>query len=276
MKKDVSIVIPSIRPQNLIKVYNAAAIACKRHTFELVIPSPYLIPEELMRTGNVKFLHTYQNPTIAFQIAALLCDAEYIYNTTDDGLIQEDVIDLAIDMFQDLNKYDAINMMYDEGVLDPDTLELLNPNHNHFSDQYWFARSHGDLRLPGISDKWKLCIHAFMNLDYFYELGGFDCEYEYLNHPIHDLAFRIQAYGGKIVNSPKTALYCSHLPGHLGDHGPVNDAQLGPDLIRFNSIYSDPQAITSRIILNYDHWKNKPSIWTRRFKTSPLPLKPNE
>lgn len=274
--KNVSIVIPSIRPKNLIKVYNAAQLACKRHTFELIIASPYLIPEELMRTGNVKFLHTYQNPTLAFQTAAQLCDAEYIYNTTDDGLIQEDVIDLTIDLFKDLNYNDAVNMTYTEGVLDPDTLELSTPNPNPFHEAYWNARSHHDLRLPGIFDTWKLCVHAFMKLNYFYELGGFDCEYEYLNHPIHDLAFRIQADSGKIYNSPKIALYCSHLPGHLGDHGPVNDAQLGPDLIRFNNMYSNVSCAFNRIRINYNDWKDKPSIWTRRFKNKPLPLSPNE
>ena len=119
MRKDVSIVVPSIRPQNLEKFYAFAERACKKHTFELVIPSPYLIPESLMKKGNVKFLHTYANPTLAFQMAAQLCDAEFIYNTTYDGLIQEDAIDIAVQMFHEqLQDKDMVNMIYDEGVLD--------------------------------------------------------------------------------------------------------------------------------------------------------------
>ena len=97
--KDISVIIPSIRPQNLVKVYDALAMACQRYTFEVIIPSPYIIPESLMVKGNVKFLHTYSNPTISFQMAALLADSEYIYNTTDDGLVQPNAIDDALTSF---------------------------------------------------------------------------------------------------------------------------------------------------------------------------------
>ena len=47
MKKDVSIILPSIRPKNLYKFYRAAEKACKERTFEIVIASPYNLPEEL-------------------------------------------------------------------------------------------------------------------------------------------------------------------------------------------------------------------------------------
>jgi hypothetical protein len=274
--KDVAIILPSIRPQNLVKFYRSAEEACKKHSFEIVIPSPYLIPEELMTKGNVKFIHTYANPTISFQMAVEVASAKFIYNTTDDGLIQSGSIDLAVEMFNylGLTKKDAINMMYKEGVLDPETLEPLeNQNSNH-PKEYWTAHYHADLRLPGIQSDWKLCMHFFMQTEYFKEIGGFDCNYEYSNHALHDLIFRLQADGGSVNDLPQTAYLCSHLPGHAGDHGPVNDAQLGPDLQRFNKIYSGPGAAFKRICLDYGDWKNKEEIWTRRFDPNNLRLRP--
>jgi hypothetical protein len=270
--KDVSIILPSIRPNNLEKFYAHAKNACKKYSFEIVIASPYSIPDSLMKKEEIKYLHTYANPTISFQMAALLCDSEFIYNTTDDGLIQEDCIDIAIDLFRE-NKIEKhlINMIYDEGVLDIDTLELLNPDHKHFDPSYWRPWTHGDLRLPGIQQNWKICPHFFMKTKYFIELGGFDCNYEYSNHALHDLAFRAQADGAVVTELPKVAFYCSH--GH-SDHKPIEEAQLGPDASRFNSIYSNPGAAFRRILLNYDDWKNRERVWTRRFDPNNLRLRP--
>ena len=282
MKKTVSLVVPSIRPQNLLKFYTSVEKACKKNSFEIVIPSPYLLPNELLSKGNVKFLHTYANPTISFQMAALLCDAEYIYNTVDDGLVREGAIDSAIELFKTLSNKDSINMRYNEAVLDANTLEPFSPEvqkqnllgHKDNPPYYWVAWSHGDLRLPGIMRHWKISPHFFMKFDYFYELGGFDCNFEYSNHCLHDLAFRVQANGGQVVESIEPAFEASHLPGKSGDHGPIVDAQLGPDLTRFNQIYSNPRAAFERIYLDYNDWRDKPDVWSRRFNPSNLQLQP--
>lgn len=283
MKKDVSIVIPSIRPKNLIKFYNAASNACKSGTFEVVIASPYLIPEELMRKGNVKFLHTYANPTIAIQMAVQLCDSEFIYHTCDDGLIQDGVIDLALHIFRTvpLCDKDMLNMIYIEGILDNDTLELLpkekrpeaqRENITPFPYYYWIARAHANLQLPGIKDGWKLCCQSFMRLNYFLELGGYDCDWEYYNHPVHDFAFRAQANGSRIFDLPTPAIYSSHLHGGAGDHTPVLESQNGPDEKRFIEIYSNPDAAYRRIKLDYNNWRGHSPIWERRFNKNNLSI----
>ena len=84
-------------------------------------------------------------------------------------------------------------------------------------------------------------------LDRFYELGGLDCRWEYSNHAIHDLMFRNQEDGGKIFEIPEIAYVCSHYPQKTGDHGPVHDAQGGPDLALWNQIYEDPDVVSKRI-----------------------------
>jgi glycosyltransferase involved in cell wall biosynthesis len=279
MKKDISIIVPSIRPQNLIKLYQSIESACKKHSFELIIPSPYIIPDALLKNSNVRFIHTHANPTIAFQMAALLCSSDFIYNTTDDGLLQPDIIDKAISIFRsDLSEKDMINMTYIEGALEAATLEptdsvFSNPHYPNFSNKYWDAHYHEPLRLAGINPSWKLCIHFLMKLDYFYELGGFDCGYEYANHAIHDLAFRAQINGSKVTNSPEIAFLCSHLPEASGDHGPVQAAQEGPDLLRFNELYSKPESVERRIKIDYNSWKDRDSVWKRRFPMADLPIR---
>jgi hypothetical protein len=55
--KDVSIILPSIRPNNLEKFYAHAKNACKKYSFEIVIASPYSIPDSLMKKEEIKYLH---------------------------------------------------------------------------------------------------------------------------------------------------------------------------------------------------------------------------
>ena len=170
-------------------------------------------------------------------------------------------------------------MIYNEGYLDAETLEFnlssndyrLNADHlNAHHNSYWKPYTHSDLRMAGINPDWKLCMHFIINTSYFMELGGYDCEYEYSNHALHDLVFRAQ-HNGSVVHFPSfIAFFCSHYPGQDGDHGPIHDAQTGPDLKRFNDIYSKPNAVNDRVKLDYNGWKNKEYIWTRRFNSNNL------
>ncbi len=264
----ISILMLSIRPQNLVKCYNAISESCKKHKWEVVIPSPYLIPEELMTKGNVKFIHTYACPTTAMQIGVMNACGEFLYNITDDGLLLPNAIDDNIDLIDDYKT--ILNMRYNEAVLDPYTLELFDPSHKHFDMDYWRAGHHPDLRLNGINPNWGISMHYFMHTNYFLELGGLDCEYEYTTYPIMDLMFRAQLDGAKMVHSRDTAFYCSHLPHYAGDHQPVHDAQTGPDYQRWIREYHFK---TERSVqINFDNWKDHNEVWTRRFST--LKLKP--
>jgi len=98
MKKDVSIILPSIRPQFLETFYASVETACQNHSFELVIPTPFDVTDEIKRRSNVKIVKTHSTPTVAKQMAIQLCNAEFLYNCTDDGFLLEHVIDDAISM----------------------------------------------------------------------------------------------------------------------------------------------------------------------------------
>jgi len=271
--KDVSIVVASIRIKNLEKMYAAIQKACKKHTFELVVIGPYKIPDVILKKENVTYIHSYLPPVAACQAAIRLCNAEFLYVTSDDGLIQEDTIDLAIQIFREkLDDKGIINMIYDEASLDVETLELI-PGKADFPADYWSSAGHPELQIPGIEPNWIMALQFFMKLNYFYQLGGFDCNFEVLNYNLHDLVYRAQAYGSKVINLPVYALMCSHLVGHASDHGPVHDASVGPDRIKFYTMYMQNRVAYSRTFLYYDNWKFFPNVWERRFKDlNNLPL----
>jgi len=274
MKKNISIIIPSIRPQNLIKIYESIKNNCKEHSFELIIPSPYLIPDELLAKENVKFIHTYAWPSIAFQQAALLSNADFIYNTTDDGLFQNNSIDKALNLFYSgkIAKDDIINMKYVENALDPYTLEEISSGDSSYPEIYWYAKAHQNLmEMEGINPDWNIGCQFIMSLDKFYSLNGLNCIFENGNYSFLDLMFRSQILGAKVINLSVVAFKASFLPERSGDHGPIHDSSIGPDIQNLKKIYcSNPPSIKAH---SYDNWKNYPSVWDKRFDKNCLPIK---
>lgn len=259
---DLSIILPSIRTKNLIKFYKAAKKSCKKYSFEIIIISPYNPPEELLKKENITYLHSLENTTVCIQKAVLLTRGYYIYNITDDALLEENAIDEALDLLEEKSYETIINMRYNEGTLNPETLEKIKDE--TFSESYWLAGTHDGLRLPKINPNWIACQHFIMTADYFKDIGGLDCSlFEYNSHAIHDLMFRCQTVGSTILNSPIVAANCSHLPCHTGDHGPVHDAHTIDSHI-FNNIYTNHN-IEDRIKLDYNSWKSISLIWKRRF-----------
>jgi len=273
MKKDISIMLPSIRPQFLDIFYDTATKACKKHSFEIIVPGPFDVSAEARRNPNVKILKTYAAPTVAIQMAMQMCSGELVYYAVDDQVLLENVLDETIEVHRDkLKQKDVICMKYHEDptLLNYKTMELLKEEITAPTQDIWFAGMYGDLRLPGIDPNWRLAPLFCMKVEYFHELGGFDCRWEYTNCPVHDLIFRIQSDGGKVINSPSLISIGAWQPNHTGDHAPVHDAQLGPDTILFNQIYSEPDAASRRIKLCYSNWKEQPDVWARRFNTTPL------
>ena len=103
-----------------------------------------------------------------------------------------------------------------------------------------------------------------MKRDTYITHGGIDCQFEYSNHGIHDLMFRLQDAGGKVHHSLPEGLNCNHFMGRSGDHAPIHDAQTQHDSPLFKSIYTDPAAAKNRRMLRLDNWENEDEIWGRR------------
>ena len=255
---DVSFFLPGIRTHMWEKFYETAKLACQNHTFEVVIVSPFEPPDSLKNVENFHVIKDWGCPTRCAQIAAANCKGRLLYHTVDDGYFYKGSIDVAIDLYDKLcTKKDMINMRYREAPDFGGTALPLN---------FWDAWSSEELQLPGISKNWKISLHFLINREQFVAMGGFDCQFEYLNHPLHDFAFRMQAAGGKILHSPLEVISCTHYPDQTVDHGPIHVAQIFHDSPIFCEIYKNPSAATERYTLDYDNWKKCDEAWDRRFK----------
>ena len=254
---DVSFFFPGIRTHFWENLYASAQLACKRHSFEIVVVSPFDPPDSLKNVANFRVIKDWGSPTRCAQIAAKNCLGELIYHTVDDGFFIPDSIDLAIDLYRkSCSKDDMVNMRYREGQnFGGGTLPLT----------FWDAWTSEELKLPGVNPLWRTSLHFLINREKFIEMGGFDSTFEYLNHPLHDFAFRLQALGGKIFHSHTDVINCTHYPDESVDHGPIHNAQLYHDAPIFKEMYSDPNAAFSRSSIPFNNWENSSPIWERRF-----------
>jgi len=258
-KYDVSVLMPAIRTHQWLMMYGSLFNACKEHSWELVLVSPFDLPPEMTHFDNVKLIKDYGAPTRAAQIGALQCEGEYMYHCVDDAIFLPDAIDNAVRFLRENgNRKDVVNMRYREGAM--------------YAGQtlptgFWTAHFHDELRLAGIPREYKISLHHFMRMDYFKELGGWDCQYEYINHPLHDLMFRVQADGGRLYDSPTDATTCNHYVNKSVDHAPIFDAQTYGDKPKFDAVYREPgNPAASRIHIDLDNWQQTPPIWKRRFE----------
>jgi hypothetical protein len=261
MSIDVSILCPTIRTHLLPAFYESAEKACKNNSFEVVFISPFEKPEYFNDKSNVKWFVDHGCPSRATQIGALECEGTFVYNTVDDGLFVEGCIDAAIDQFtRECNPKDIINMRYRESEN--------ASKEDEFPEAYWSVWGIPNLAmLAGVQNNWRIALHFFMKRDFFCELGGMDCRFEYVNHGAHDLMFRAQHRGSWVHLSKVEGLLCTHVPERTGDHGPIHDAQLGNDEPLFNQMWNHWSSPSGRGTENVDMYQYKefPEVWERRF-----------
>ena len=258
MPYDVSIIIPAIRVPLWKNMVESIKTSCAKHTWELVLISPFDLPEELKDEPNIKLIKDFGCPSRCVQLGLQYCEGRLVLHCVDDALFLPNSIDVAIEQYDAMcSEKDIINCRYREGA--------------NFSGQtlpmgFWNAHFHDELRLPGIPKDYKIALHQLIEREYLLELGGFDCRYEYINHGSHDLVFRIQANDGKVFDSVVDVTSCSHFIGTTGDHKSIHDAQTFHDKPLFDAIYSQQgNPAQNRIEIEYSNWEMCPSVWKRRF-----------
>lgn len=252
MKYDLSIVLPGIRPQNWENLYNSAVRSIGTYKFEMIAIGPYDPSESLKTKENFKFLKDFGSPSRCVQIGSTLAESRYMCWMSDDGSYQPQALGHCIQMFDDqLSSKDGMTLRYKEGEGD-----------DMYPDDYWRARHHADQRIPGIKEEYRIAPLGMYNTNHFRWIGGLDCSWEHINLCTHDLAFRIQNNGGKIVLSPSLVarFYWSWI---TSDAGPVQQAYFQNDAPLFKEMYSQDKS--NRIQIDYDNWKNTPEKWKRRF-----------
>src|SRR5690242_5076466 len=170
---DVSIFLPAIRTHNWKKFYDSIKPAIGPYSFEVIFASPFDLPTELSGIPNIKLVKDYGSPTRAAQLAALASEGQYLLHCVDDGVFFEHSIKEAIFMLRTyLTEKDVINLRYRENA---------GYSGSPLPFNFWWAWTHSELQLPGINKNWKISLHFLMSRNYFMELGGFDCQFEYLN-----------------------------------------------------------------------------------------------
>jgi hypothetical protein len=206
---------------------------------------------------NIKFIKTYRCPSAAAQIGAKHCEGKLLYHSVDDAKFIPHAIDLSIDLHNSQCGYkDIVNARYTEDD---------NYSGRTFPIDFWLAHYHPPLRLAGIPGHYRLALHFIVNTQYFLELGGLDCGYEYLNFNLHDFVFRVQADGGKILDSPTDVTNCNHYGNRAVDHGAIEDAYPA-DHGRFIGKYGNPNALRDNPVkIDIDNWMNTDEYWPRRF-----------
>ncbi len=254
MKYDVSICMPAHRTHLWDEFYESAAKAVGPYSWEMILVGPNDPSESLSKKPNFKFFKDYGHPARCAQIATTLAEGELMMWGSDDGIWQPNSIRECISLHKEHDEKDVIIIRYSEGV---NFTGKLPP------DDYWKPWTHPDQRLPGIPKEFWCAPVGMYNLNFFRELGGWDCRFEHLNMCCHDLAFRAQRAGGKVRMSPNLVLSCNWNPG-VGDHIPVQEAYHANDAPLFAQLYGQNQ--DDRIKIDYFNWTKAPAVWSRRFK----------
>lgn len=254
MDFDISVFIPAIRTNRWVALYESLHKACKTYNWELVFVSPFDLPTELQNEERIMLIKDYGSVPRCVQKGLLYTRSNLFFLTVDDCTFAEDSLDVAINLYHNkCRQEDVVCPPYGEGG-------------NKMEEKYWAVSTHGDLRLPGIPQNYRLANQCIMDKRWFMTLGGLDCvNFEYMDKPIHDFMFRLQYNGGKIYHSPAHCCIATWYPGHEGDHGPIHDAEVNHDGPIFRHMYSDPNILQQRKVLPYDNWKSAPTIWQRRF-----------
>lgn len=264
----LSVFLPSIRVHLLRRLSESIIVSLgdwlDSNQFELVVSGPFDLPHDLYFWDNRPFdiLHitTHQSPTCAAQEAALNCAGDYILHTVDDCVYLPGQLKKIMEAVEGFEGRNIWNAKYLECATtfkkymnnEPIDMSVGPPN------SYWYVNNnYPGLNIPA---HWGITCHFIMPHEAFLEYGGFDCNYEYLNHGCHDLLFRMYQDGWDFQDFT----YCSladWVEGVKGDHKPINDAQLQHDGQYFYQKWAKP--VESRI--DPQNYLEQPKVWERRF-----------
>lgn len=248
---DITICLPSIRTENLIKFYNSLVESIGQYTFELIIISPIDLSNEIKQLNHVKVIVDQGCPTRCVQIGANEGCGKLFNFGTDDGVFVKNALGESISHYnQNCSVKDVVITKYTEGVGAPASSPI------HESDAYWGVNYHPSLHLDGINRQHKWGI-PLMDLGYFKEAGGLDCVFEHCNYSLHDFCYRLQNNGSIFYLTKNCVMNCDWNP--KGSSECLNRTN-ATDYIKFKEIYQNP---TSRFKIDFDNWKNSPNPWVR-------------
>lgn len=252
-KYDLSVLVPSIRVQNLEQLHFSFEKSIEPFSWEMIIVSPYDLPETIKNKENVKFYKDLGCPSRCVQIASMLAEGQHLCWFSDDGLAIQGKLAECLQMFEEgkVSNKDAICLRYIEG------------ENAEFPLEYWKPSTHPDQRLTGIKEHFLCAPLGMYNTEYFKELGGLDTRYQHINFCTHDLVFRLQQAGGKVHLSPSTVAKFIW-SWHSQESAPVRRAYFENDKDLYGSEWDRDRS--DHVKINYFNWMEAESKWKMRFE----------
>lgn len=256
----LSVLLSGIRALNWEKLYHSIGKSYTQADYELIIVSPYELPDILSKIPNIKWFHDYGSPTRCQQRALTYAKGEYINWAADDGFFTDGSMDIAFNSLGGEKwrcDYKTIIVgKYREG--DGDTSAMVKDNYyllnNHLGSQCKYLPLETPLLNVGLISR-KLLL----------EVGGWDSsKFEVLPYAYNDLAVRLKNYECKFILQPEVMFECGHMPGMTGDHGPIHTAQTFHDEPMFKLLYNRIET-KDRINIDLNNWEYSPVRWERRF-----------
>ena len=243
----LSIIVPSIRPDNLERLYQSIFKSFSQ-PFEMIVISPYLrkiLPPE------IKWIQSHRSPNACQQQGLMLATGGYITFAADDGIFLPGALDNALDMAEErtiiVGKY----------------LEGNNPHPDMNKEAYYKFGYHKAYQLKGVPADGLIFNCGIISRKFMLELGGYDAQNFQTTTIGHaDLSIRAKKAGAEMVLMDSPLFKCSHEPGRSGSHAPVHNATK-TDLKNFSKIYAKPN---DRINIPLDNWEKTEPIWKERFK----------
>ena len=268
MRTKLSVILPGIRKGHWSFFYDRLkmSLGC---SFELIIVSPYDLPEDLRDREDIKFVKDFGSAARCQQIGLYHATGELVTWCADDCVFFKDRLGELVH-FYELNRKsyrDIAIFKYFEGKCGANGLkhtsgktEMSTWNYYRLKNACpWLAGS----SIPG--DYWILN-SGILDTRYAKELGGWDAQFECTFAAHVDLAIRTQNDGARYMLFEQPLLHCTHTPGPSGDHGPVHYGQILHDEPLLREIYFN-KASAGRTNISLENWKDSPEVWTRRFGT---------
>ena len=247
----LTFILPSIRPNTLPKTYHSIAEAYHGE-YEVIIISPYDLPEELKDKPYINYIFDKGNPNRCKQRALCQARGDFITWAVDDGYLLPKTIDNAIKLVTD--DMTVVTLKYLEGD---------NPQ-GMLSDLYYeFAHHEAISGLKGVPKGCYVLSFGLMKTSLLKAVGGWSMDFESAAMADSDLSIRLKKYGAKFIVSQEPCLKCTWFEGTTVDHAPLHFSQIEHDEPLFRQIWSQEN---DRICVNLNAWESVPSVWERRFE----------
>jgi glycosyltransferase involved in cell wall biosynthesis len=248
----LSVIVPSIRPGNLQRLYESIE-ASYSGEFEFIVVGPHRTPIFFTDKPRISYYEDYGSPTRAQQIGLTKASGDLVlWGVADDGVFRPGAIDKAVAMRQ---PHSVLVGKYYEGSDNPAMAER----------KYYYINTHDCCRSPYIHNDWLMLMVGIVPRQMLLDIGGIDAaRFETLPMAFNDLSARLYRAGYDFELMEEVMFRCTHMPGHEGDHGPVHDGQTLHDEGEFRRLYSD-WASENRVKIDLGNWTNAPGYWSRRF-----------